>query len=212
MTTKPTPAEATVHVPEIYAAIDKVRSDMGAVSKDKRNPQQGFMYRGHDDICNAAHQPMIRAGVICHLVAVDNLDIREKKFSNSTGVHVFITCRYRLIAISDGSFIESVVIGEAMDAGDKAVAKALTMAQKSFLVQNLLLPTEDTEDADAHSPVPDTVAIDPDILKMIEAATSVPQLVAILNALPSEASRIAHMPYFSERRAQIAPKKNGQPK
>ena len=43
----------------IYKAIVDIMGDMGAISKDKRNQQQGFMYRGIDDVMNVL-QPLLK--------------------------------------------------------------------------------------------------------------------------------------------------------
>ena len=37
----------------IYETINAVMADVGAIGKEKRNQQQGFMYRGIDDVMNA---------------------------------------------------------------------------------------------------------------------------------------------------------------
>jgi hypothetical protein len=52
----------------------------------------------------------------------------------------------------DGSNVESVVIGEAMDTGDKASNKALSIGLKYALLQVFCIPTEDDKDPDAVSP------------------------------------------------------------
>ena len=51
----------------------------------------------------------------------------------------------------DGSFFESVVIGEAMDSGDKASNKALSIGLKYALLQVFCIPTEDDKDPDSTS-------------------------------------------------------------
>ena len=37
----------------IFETINAVMEDVGAIGKDKKNQQQGFMYRGIDDVMNA---------------------------------------------------------------------------------------------------------------------------------------------------------------
>jgi hypothetical protein len=48
----------------------------------------------------------------------------------------------------DGSNVSTTVIGEAMDSGDKATNKAMSIALKYALLQALLIPTEDEKDPD----------------------------------------------------------------
>lgn len=46
--------------PKIFSAINAVMRDLGAVTKDKRNQQQGFNYRGVDDVMNALNPQMVK--------------------------------------------------------------------------------------------------------------------------------------------------------
>ena len=54
----------------------------------------------------------------------------------------------------DGSHVDAVVIGEAMDTGDKASNKALSIGLKYAMLQVFCIPTEDDKDPDAVSPQP----------------------------------------------------------
>ena len=54
----------------------------------------------------------------------------------------------------DGSHVDAVVIGEAMDTGDKASNKALSIGLKYAMLQVFCIPTEDEKDPDAVSPQP----------------------------------------------------------
>lgn len=53
---------------------------------------------------------------------------------------------------SDGSEVKISNVGEAMDSGDKGMNKAMSIALKYALMQMFLIPTEDIEDADSHTP------------------------------------------------------------
>jgi len=48
----------------------------------------------------------------------------------------------------DGSSVESIMIGEAMDSGDKSANKAMSTALKYALMQAFLIPTEELKDSD----------------------------------------------------------------
>jgi hypothetical protein len=50
---------------------------------------------------------------------------------------------------SDGSSVTTVITGEAMDSGDKATNKAMSVALKYALLQMFLIPTDDMRDPDA---------------------------------------------------------------
>ena len=38
---------------DIHTSISKIMSEIGAIGKDQTNKQQGFKYRGIDDVMNA---------------------------------------------------------------------------------------------------------------------------------------------------------------
>jgi hypothetical protein len=48
----------------------------------------------------------------------------------------------------DGSSVESVTIGEAMDSGDKSMNKAMSTAYKYALMQIFCIPTEEDKDTE----------------------------------------------------------------
>ena len=61
-----------------------------------------------------------------------------------------LTIRFDFIAI-DGSSISATVIGEAMDSGDKATNKAMSIAFKYACFQVFCIPTEEMQDPDSET-------------------------------------------------------------
>jgi hypothetical protein len=59
---------------------------------------------------------------------------------------------------TDGSHVDTVNVGEAMDSGDKAMNKAMSIALKYSLLQMLLIPTEEDKDPDKYSEETDYIA------------------------------------------------------
>jgi hypothetical protein len=55
-----------------------------------------------------------------------------------------VTVRYRFVG-PGGDALETVVAAEAMDAGDKATSKAMSVAFRTALLQALALPTDDKD-------------------------------------------------------------------
>ena len=132
----------------IYKAILGVMEEVGAISKSKKNQQQGFMYRGIDDVMNALQPALIKHGVF---VVPNILDqIREERQTKSGGSVTYSICtiKYTFYA-EDGSYVESVVIGEGMDSGDKATNKSMAIAFKYACFQVFCIPTEEMKDPDA---------------------------------------------------------------
>ena len=49
--------------PAIYKAIIGVMAEINAIGKDRKNQQQGFAYRGIDDVMNELHGALADCGV-----------------------------------------------------------------------------------------------------------------------------------------------------
>lgn len=133
---------------KIYEAISNVMAEIGAIGKDKKNQQQGFMYRGIDDVMNALQPALVKNKVfIAPEVVSEN---REERQTQKGGVmfSVRLEISYKFYTI-DGSFIETKVIGEAMDSGDKATNKAMSIGYKYACFQVFCIPTEEMLDPDA---------------------------------------------------------------
>lgn len=135
---------------KIYPAIAGVMSEIGAVGKNKRNAQQGFQYRGIDDVMNAINPALINHKVF---VVPEVMDVKREDRVTSKGnpiVYSIATVKYTFFA-EDGSSIQATVIGEGMDSGDKSMNKAMSIAFKYACFQVFCIPTEEMKDPDAES-------------------------------------------------------------
>lgn len=136
--------------PKIYSAIAAVMRETSAISKGRENQQQRFKFRGIDDVMNELHPTLAKCGVF---IVPEVLEEHRTEGKTKTGGLMFYTLqkiRFRFYA-EDGSFIDSVVIGEAMDTGDKASNKALSIGFKYACLQVFCIPTEDEKDPDGQS-------------------------------------------------------------
>lgn len=140
----------------VYQAINKVMADMATdgISKSRNNSQQGYKFRGIDDVYNSLARPMVNAGLIV-LPRVLSREITEKQTkSGGTLFYVVVDCEFDFIAVADGSKHTVKTYGEAMDSADKATNKAMSAAMKYAYMQAFCIPTEGDNDADAHTPQP----------------------------------------------------------
>ena len=133
---------------DIYQAIIGVMSDIGVIGKEKKNAQQGFKYRGVDDVMNALQPVMVQHGLFVVPEIIDQK--REERQTNRGGNLIYSVCtvRYTFYA-KDGSSVQCVVVGEGMDSGDKATNKAMSIAFKYACFQVFCIPTEEMKDPDA---------------------------------------------------------------
>lgn len=129
--------------PKIFSAINAVMRDLGAVTKDKRNQQQGFNYRGVDDVMNALNPQMVKHNLFCVPEVIRQEREERKTVKGNNLIYSIVTMRYTLYA-EDGSSIQAVVVGEGMDSGDKATNKAMAISYKYAMFQIFSIPTEET--------------------------------------------------------------------
>ncbi len=142
--------------PKIYEAINGLMADVGAIGKNQENTHQRFKFRGIDDIYNALHPILVKHKVFALPKVLDVQ--RTERAKERGGVLFFVTATVEYTFYTeDGSSVVCVVAGEAMDSGDKATSKALSIAYKYALFQLLCIPTEETAadpDRDTHKPEP----------------------------------------------------------
>lgn len=135
----------------VYQAIAKVQGELAkqGISKDRSNQQQGYKFRGIDDIYNAL-SPLLAESGLCILPRVMKREVTERH-TQKGGVlfYVVIDMEYDFVSAGDGSKHTIAVCGEAMDSGDKATNKAMSAAYKYACLQTFSIPTEGDNDADA---------------------------------------------------------------
>lgn len=128
--------------------IVNISRDVGHVAKTGKNQAQGFNFRGIDAVVNAIAPAMRTAGVIVTPTLLNYYYDQIAVGANKSLVgHVRLEVRY---TFTDGKdTISAVVGGEAMDSGDKATAKAMSVAFRTALLQVFTLPTDES-DPDEH--------------------------------------------------------------
>ncbi len=140
---------------QIYQLIPKVMKDIGAISKDRRNEQQKYAFRGIEDFYQAAHPAMIQHGIFCAPKTLTREAYRFEKTNDqgraTTWIHVALEVEHRFFA-GDGSSVSVTTWGEGLDNSDKATNKAMSGAMKYALIELFCVPTKDVEDSDRESP------------------------------------------------------------
>jgi hypothetical protein len=137
--------------PHVYQAIAGVMGELAKVGigKNNKNTQQGYKFRGIDDVYNALAPLLARAQLLI-LPRVLNRTVSERETkSGSTLFYVVLDVEFDLVSGTDGSAHTIRVVGEAMDSGDKATNKAMSAAYKYACMEAFCIPTEGDNDADA---------------------------------------------------------------
>lgn len=131
----------------IYKAMAAVMEEIGAIGKNQKNKEQGFMFRGVDDLMNALNPALVKHKVFI-VPDIQEQKREERKSKNGTNL-IYSICKIKYTFYTDdGSSLYTTVIGEGMDTGDKSSNKAMAAAFKYACFQVFCIPTEEIKDAD----------------------------------------------------------------
>ena len=147
--------------PNVYARIAAVSAEMAhqGISKSRSNAQQGYKFRGIDDVFNAL-APMLSKHSLVIVPRILSRECTERQAKNG-GIlfSVVVEAEFDFCSALDGSKHTARTFGEAMDSGDKATNKAMSAAYKYAAFQAFCIPTEGDNDADASTPEPIAAAV-----------------------------------------------------
>ena len=136
----------------VYRAISRVTAELAkdGIAKNRKNTQQGFNFRGIDDIYNAL-APHLAANQLSILPRILSREVTERATkAGSTLFYVVCEVEFDFVCAEDGSRHVVKVYGEAMDSADKGSNKAMSAAFKYACLQAFCIPTEGQDnDADA---------------------------------------------------------------
>ena len=136
---------------KVYQAIAAVCAEMAkaGIGKGNENKQQGYKFRGIDNVLNAL-APVLSAKGLVILPRVLSRSVVERETRNGGALfYTVLDVEYDFVAVEDGSKHTVRVVGEAMDSGDKSSNKAMSAAYKYAAIQTFCIPTEGDNDADA---------------------------------------------------------------
>ena len=138
---------------EIYKAINALQEELSkiGISKDRNASSSKFSYkfRGIDDVYNTLSPMLARHGIVI-IPRFSEREVTQKQGQNGILFYVSIKGEFDFISSKDGSKVSAVTYGEAMDSGDKATNKAMSIAYKYACLQVFAIPTEGDNDPDAN--------------------------------------------------------------
>jgi hypothetical protein len=146
--------EASGHAPPaVYRAIAAVAGAIAkqGIAKSNRNSQQGYNFRGIDDVYNALAPILSEAGLVVLPRVLNRLETERETKSGGALFNVVVEVEFDFVAAEDGSHHVVKTFGEAMDSADKATNKAMSAAYKYAAMQAFCIPTSGDNDADATS-------------------------------------------------------------
>lgn len=129
----------------IYESIAAIQADVDFIGKDKQTTgQTSYKYRGVDQVLNTLHPLFAKHKVFAVPEVLEVLN-REWKTTKTGASVVYQTAKVKYTFYAeDGSSVSATVLGEAMDSGDKASNKCMSVAYKYACFQILSIPTEET--------------------------------------------------------------------
>ncbi len=134
----------------IHSRMVEILREMDAIGKDQNNAQQGFKYRGIDQVYNAINPLLAKHGVFMTAEVLGKS--REERTTKTGGILAFTCLRMRYhFHATDGTSVMTEAEGEGMDSGDKSSNKAMAVAHKYALLQAFCVPTKDLDDPDKES-------------------------------------------------------------
>jgi hypothetical protein len=149
----------------VHAALVEVMRDVTHVGKDGFNQSQNFKFRGVDATVMAVGPALRRHGVLM-LPRVLSSTYREYATSKGTAMHECVLEVEFTFVGPDGSVLVCSVMGESADSGDKATAKAHSVAWRTAMLVAFAIPTDE--------PDPDETSIErgpEEIIPVAEAKT-----------------------------------------
>lgn len=152
--------------PKVYASILKVTQDMAKgiekTKPDAKSAKPGtpdYPFRGIDQVYNTLNPALVKNNLVI-LPSYHDRQVSERLSSRGNSLFT-VTVRgvFDFVSTEDGSKHTIEIIGEAMDSGDKATNKAMSIAYKYACFQAFCIPTEELDDPDkqVHEVRPETV-------------------------------------------------------
>ena len=136
---------------KVYQAIAAAMAEIAkeGIGKNRKNDQQGYKFRGIDDVYNALAPILSKCGLVM-LPRVLGREVVERTTAKGNAIfYVTVDVEFDLVCAEDGSKHTVKTFGEAMDTADKATNKAMSAAYKYMAMEVFCIPTEGDNDAAA---------------------------------------------------------------
>lgn len=125
-------------------AVAEVMKEVSSVGKEGFNSFDKYNFRGIDGVMNAVGPALRKHGVVT-IPVIDEI-VHGTTTTGKGAVMTQIRLKMRLQWYGPaGDHVDTVVWGEAFDRGDKATAKAHSVAYRTAVLQTLCLPTQEPD-------------------------------------------------------------------
>lgn len=139
---------------KIIEALVEVMRSVPVVRKEERNQAQNFNFRGIDATLNAVGPALRKHGVVAAPYVLEHSAETVTVGRAQTSMQFATLLVQYTFYGPEGDTLQVVVPGQAMDSGDRAYSKAMSVAFRTALLQTLALPTDERDpDADSYETV-----------------------------------------------------------
>lgn len=168
----------------VYKAISAVQEELAmmGISKDSKNVQQGFMFRGIDAVYNAIAPLLAKHKLLILPRMLERQSIERTTQKGGVLFYVTVKAEFDFVSADDGTKHTVSMYGEAMDSGDKATNKAMSAAFKYAAFQAFCIPTEETAidaDSETHSVAPTQTEIAMEWIAALDEQTTLDGLKTV---------------------------------
>jgi hypothetical protein len=138
----------TTEKKSLVAKLSEVMKEVKYIEKKGYNSFHKYKYATESDVAEKVRESLVERNVIMVPNMVSH-DVREHtNAKGKTEYIVTVNMEFKFMDGDNGQEITFNMYGEGQDAGDKAVYKAITGAQKYALMKVFMIPTGDDPEAD----------------------------------------------------------------
>lgn len=198
---------------KLVAVTREIAQD--GIGKTRKNAQQGYHFRGVDEVMNAFAPILAKHGLFIRPRFTERQVAERMTKTGSALFYVTVKGEFDFVDETGGSVTVGPFYGEAMDSADKATNKAMAVAFKYAMFQTFCVPLEGVTGGDAdletHDVSSDLEARSSDYADAIRDASSTEELTKIGKDLAG--SKLPpHMlkalrGLYSQRQAELTGKK-----
>lgn len=125
--------------------VEVMREVQGVAKREKNTaPNGGYNFRGIDAVVNAIGPALRKHGGFIIPTVMDYRTDTATTAKGSTMNVVRLVVEFSIYG-TEGEPVMGVVSAEAFDSGDKATAKAMSVAYRTFMLQTFCLPTDEPD-------------------------------------------------------------------
>lgn len=142
----------SAEVKHVYVAINAVVAAISrdGIAKSRDNAQQGYKFRGIDDVYNALSSILAREKLLILPRVVERSSLERPTKNGGVATYTILTVEFDLVSAVDGSMHTIRTVGEAMDTADKSSNKAQSAAMKYACLMAFQIPTAADNDTENH--------------------------------------------------------------